>query len=51
VIVVTCYRLSAAIQTFQVVKVFEEMTVRENIRMALLIKRKKTGGLRPRKLL
>ncbi|WP_336326543.1 ABC transporter ATP-binding protein [Halovenus sp. HT40] len=39
------------VRSFQVVKVFEEMTVRENIRTALLIKRKKTGGLRPRKML
>ena len=39
------------VRSFQVVKVFEEMTVRENIRTALLIKRKKTGGLSPRKLL
>ncbi len=36
------------VRSFQVVKVFEEMTVRENIRTALLIKRKKTGGLGPR---
>jgi branched-chain amino acid transport system ATP-binding protein len=38
------------VRSFQVVKVFEEMTVRENIRTALLIKRKKTGGFDPRKV-
>jgi len=39
------------VRSFQVVKVFEEMTVRENIRTALLIKRQKTGGIRPREIL
>ena len=38
------------VRSFQVVKVFEEMTVRENIRTALLIKRQKTGGFNPKKL-
>jgi len=34
-------------RSFQVVKVFEEMTIRENIRTAILIKEKMTGGFTP----
>ena len=36
------------VRSFQVVKVFEEMTVRENIRTAILIKEQMTGGFDPR---
>ena len=36
------------VRSFQVVKVFEEMTVRENIRTAILIKEQMTGGFTPR---
>ena len=36
------------VRSFQVVKVFEEMTVRENIRTAILIKEQMTGGWTPR---
>ena len=36
------------VRSFQVVKVFEEMTVRENIRTAILIKEQMTGGFNPR---
>jgi branched-chain amino acid transport system ATP-binding protein len=36
------------VRSFQVVKVFEEMTVRENIRTAILIKEEMTGGFGPR---
>ena len=35
------------VRSFQVVKVFEHMTIRENIRTAILIKNKYTGGWRP----
>jgi branched-chain amino acid transport system ATP-binding protein len=35
------------VRSFQVVKVFEEMTVRENIRTAILIKEQMTGGWSP----
>ncbi len=35
------------VRSFQVVKVFEEMTVRENIRTAILIKERMTGGWTP----
>ena len=36
------------VRSFQVVKVFEEMTVRENLRTAILIKEQMTGGFNPR---
>lgn len=39
------------VRSFQVVKVFEEMTVRENIRTAILIKEQMTGGFTPRSAL
>ncbi|MEF8785884.1 MAG: ABC transporter ATP-binding protein [Haloarculaceae archaeon] len=39
------------VRSFQVVKVFEEMTVRENIRTAILIKEEMTGGFAPRSAL
>lgn len=35
------------VRSFQVVKVFEHMTIRENLRTAILIKRQYTGGWRP----
>lgn len=39
------------VRSFQVVKLFEEMTVRENIRTAILIQEQMTGGFTPRSAL